>query len=274
MTIELGRYGAWRRVLEISPAMAAEIEEIGYPAIWVGGSPPGDLQAIEDILDATERVPVVTGIVNMWREDAKTVADSYHRIAQRHPGRFLLGVGIGHPEATREYQKPLDKIVEYLDQLDESNVPADAIVLAALGPKVLRISAERTAGAHPYLSTHRHTKMAREILGAGPLLAPEHTVIVGGDAREAEEQARKWVSRYLQLVNYRNNLRWEGWSDEDIDHGGSDRLLDALVLRGDVESIAAGLRQHVEAGADHVGVQPLGDDPIPQFRELAEVLFD
>jgi len=254
--------------------MASEVEEIGYPAIWVGGSPPGDLQAIEGILDATERVPVVTGIVNMWREDAKTVARSYQRIAERHPGRFLLGVGIGHPEATREYQKPLDKIIEYIDQLDESDVPADAIVLAALGPKVLRISAERTAGAHPYLSTHRHTRMARETLGSGPLLAPEHTVVVGGDPSDAEERARKWISRYLQLVNYRKNLRWEGWSDEDIDHGGSDRLLDALVLRGDAESIAAELRQHIDAGADHVGVQPLGDDPIPQFRELAKVLFN
>lgn len=273
MTIDIGTFGIWRRRGDISAVMAAELENLGYGAIWIGGSPPGDLEEIEDLIEATDRIPVITGIVNMWKTDASTVAESYDRIEQRHPDRFVLGVGIGHPEATAEYQSPLDKIGSYLDRLDEAGVPADRIILAALGPKVLRIAAERTAGAHPYLTTPRHTEMAREVIGGGPLLTPEHKVVLEDDSEEARALARPTVSRYLRLVNYRNNLLREGWSKDDLEEGGSDRLVDELVLHGDAEPVADGLRAHLEAGADHVCIHSLRDDPFDEYRRLAGELL-
>jgi probable F420-dependent oxidoreductase len=272
MTIDLGRYGVWRRVGEIGEDLAAEAEELGYGAIWIGGSPPGDLQVVERLLDATERIPVVTGIVNMWRDDAETVARSHRRVTERHPGRFLLGVGVGHPEATSQYRRPLTKINTYLDTLGDSGVPGTQVVLAALGPKALRIAAERTAGAHPYLTTARHTSMARELMGSSPLLAPEHKVIVGADRDRVLELGRDTVRRYLRLDNYRRNLLREGWDRDDLAAGGSDRLVEALVLGGGPEDVATGLQDHLDAGADHVGIQALGDDPGEAYRLLAQVL--
>ncbi|HUF16042.1 MAG TPA: LLM class F420-dependent oxidoreductase [Acidimicrobiia bacterium] len=271
MSIEIGDYGIWQRSSDTTPEVAREAEKLGYGALWVGGSPDGRLGEIERLLDATESLPVATGIVNMWRSDASTVAGSYHRINERHPGRFLLGVGIGHPEATAEYRKPYDTIVEYLDALDAADVPRDHVILAALGPRVLELSAQRTAGAHPYLTTPRHTRMARQVMGPGPLIASEQTVIVGsGD--DAAETARRFVSRYLGLVNYRTNLLREGWDEDDVANGGSDRLVDELVLRGTAEDIATGIRAHLDAGADHVTIQSLGGDPLASLRALAGVL--
>ena len=173
MSIELGQAGIWRHPSGLTPELAAEAEALGYGAIWVGGSPPGDLGVVERLLDMTERIVVATGIVNVWQDDAATVGASYHRITARHPGRFLLGLGIGHPEATQRYRQPYATLVSYLDRLDDLKVPAEGRVLAALGPRVLRLSAERAAGAHPYLVTPEHTRQARQILGDGPLLAPE-----------------------------------------------------------------------------------------------------
>lgn len=273
MTLEMGTFGIWRRRGDISPEMAAELEEIGYGAIWVGGSPPADLGEIETIIDATESIPVITGIVNMWKADAAEVARSFHRIEDRHPDRFVLGVGVGHPEATAEYQSPLDKIEEYLDILDGADVPSGRLILAALGPKALEIAAERTAGAHPYLTTPTHTGMARNVLGDGPTLAPEHKVIVDSNPAEARSIGRATVSRYLRLVNYRNNLMREGWEATDLEEGGSDDLVDALVLHGDAARISAGIRAHVEAGADHVCIHSLRDDPMDEYRQLAAELL-
>jgi probable F420-dependent oxidoreductase len=273
MRIDIGTFGIWRRRGDISAEMAAELESLGYGAIWIGGSPPGDLGEIEELIEATERVPVITGIVNMWRTDASTVAQSYHRIEERHPDRFVLGVGVGHPEATAEYQSPLDKINTYLDGLDGAGVPADRIILAALGPKALRISAERTAGAHPYLTTPRHTTMAREVIGDGPLLTPEHKVVLEDDSKEARSLARPTVGRYLRLVNYRNNLLREGWSEKDLEEGGSDALVDELVLHGDAGPVAEKLRVHLEAGADHVCIHSLRDEPLDEYRQLAGELL-
>ncbi|HEX6221474.1 MAG TPA: LLM class flavin-dependent oxidoreductase, partial [Acidimicrobiia bacterium] len=168
MSIGLGQFGIWQRASDVTPETASEAERLGFGALWIGGSPPGDLQVVESALGATGSLPVATGIVNMWRDDAATVAASYHRINERFPNRFVLGVGIGHPEATSEYRKPYDTILSYLDQLDDAGVPQDHVCLAALGPRVLQVSARRTAGAHPYLTTHRHTTFAREVMGAGP----------------------------------------------------------------------------------------------------------
>lgn len=273
MSIELGRFGVWRRVADIDPSMAREVEDLGYGAIWVGGSPSGDLERVEEIIAATERIPVVTGIVNMWREEAATVARSYQRVDARHPGRFLLGVGVGHPEATDEYRGPLEKIMSYLAELEDAGVPHEALVLAALGPRVLEIAAERTVGAHPYLTTPRHTRFAREVMGPGPLLAPEQKVILEEDGDRARTLGRKSVARYLRLVNYRNSLLREGWEEPDLDDGGSDALVDELVLHGGPEDVAAGIRAHLDAGADHVCIQAIGDNPLGEYREIGRVLL-
>lgn len=274
MSIPLGTYGVWKPLRAADPTMAAQIEAMGYGALWIGGSPPGDLEAIEEIVAATERIPVVTGIVNMWREEAETVGRSYGRIAERHPDRFLLGVGVGHPESTSQYQSPLRKIHDYLDHLEQAGVPNDRVILAALGPRALEIAAERTAGAHPYLTTPRHTRLARDVVGGDTLLAPEQKIILENDANSARVEARKTVDRYLRLVNYRNNLLREGWSETDLEHGGSNALVDELVLHGDPESVAHGIAQHIEAGADHVCIQALGPDPLVEYRDLARILLD
>ena len=255
------------------------MEALGYGAIWVGGSPPADLTEVEGLLAATDHIAVATGIVNMWASPAAEVAASYHRIAARYPGRFLLGVGIGHPEATREYTTPYRTIVSYLDTLDEHGVPVADRALAALRPKALAVAAERTAGTHPYLTTPDHTRTAREQIGDGVLLAPEQTAVLtaGADTAQARATARAWLGRYLGLRNYVANLRWLGFTDADLDGGGSDRLVDALVTRGDAAAVAARLDEHLAAGADHVCVQVLPPDPrtlpLSEWRELAPALL-
>jgi probable F420-dependent oxidoreductase len=273
MSIALGRIGIWRHASGLTPEVVAEVEALGYGAIWVGGSPPGDLGVVEHLLDTTDHIAVATGIVNVWKDDAATVGASYHRITARHPGRFLLGLGIGHPEATREYQQPYAKLVSYLDELDDLKVPAGGRALAALGPRVLRLAAERSAGAHPYLVTPEHTRQARQILGDGPLLAPEQKVVLETDPVQARAIGRPYVQKpYLGLTNYLSSLRRLGWTDADFADGGSDALIDALVVHGDAAAIARGIAAHLDAGADHVAVQALNPDPLPALRALADGL--
>jgi probable F420-dependent oxidoreductase len=273
MSIELGKIGIWRHSSGLTPEVLAEVEALGYGAIWVGGSPPGDLKIIENILDATDHIAVATGILNVWKDDAATVGQSYHRLADKHPGRFLLGLGIGHPEATQEYQKPYDKLVSYLDELDELEVPAEGRALAALGPRFLRLSAERSAGAHPYLVTPEHTRWAREILGAGPLLAPEQKVVLETDPERARAIGRPRVQQpYLGLTNYLSNLRRLGWTDADFADGGSDALIDALVVHGDAQALADGVTAHLDAGADHVAIQVLNEEPMLALQAIASLL--
>jgi probable F420-dependent oxidoreductase len=275
MTVAPGRYGVWARGTDLSPELAKTIEELGYGAVWLGGSPPADLELPESLLAATDRLVVATGIVNMWGSAASEAAASYRRIAERYPDRFLLGVGIGHPEATGEYRKPYATIIEYLDELDAGGVPVEGRVLAALGPKVLAVSRDRTAGAHPYLTTPRHTREAREILGAGPLLAPEQKVVLDTDVERARALGREKVSNpYLKLTNYRNNLLRTGFSEEDLDTA-SDAVVDALAVHGDAATVAAGLTAHLEAGADHVCAQVLVRDQseyVPALTTLAGAL--
>lgn len=267
--MEFGSFGVWRRVGELAPDDASAFEDLGYGAIWVGGSPPADLNAVEAVLAATERVPVITGVVNMWRADPDEVSGSFHRLEGSYPGRFFLGLGIGHPEATAEYRSPYRTMVEYLDRMDHAGVPRERMVLAALGPRALRLAADRTLGAHPYLTTPRHTAFAREVVG-DTFLAPEHKVVL--DREQWDRLARPNVERYLRLVNYRSNLLREGWDEADVDEG-SDGLVEALVLGGDPESVADRLRAHLEVGADHVCVQVLGDDPVDGYRRLADQLL-
>jgi probable F420-dependent oxidoreductase len=275
MTVELSRYGIWRRAGELSPELAADVEQLGYGAIWIGGSPDGDLGLAESMLAATGRIAVATGIVNMWKTPAEEVARSYHRIEAKYPGRFLLGVGIGHPEATSEYRSPYATMVDYLDRLDAADVPVEGRALAALGPRALRLAADRTAGAHPYLTTPEHTRLARDLVGPDVLLAPEQKVVLDTDPQRARAAGRPVVDRpYLHLVNYRSNLQRLGWSEQDMADGGSDALIDALVAHGDAATVAARLTAHLDAGADHVCVQvlPSDIDPVPALRELWDAL--
>ena len=260
----------------LSPEFAQEAEKLGYGAIWIGGSPPGDLALAEAMIAATDRIAIATGIVNMWATEAEEVAASYHRIEAAHPGRFLLGVGIGHPEAVKEYRSPYATMVDYLDRLDAAGVPVEGRALAALGPRALRLAAERTAGAHPYLTTPEHTREARGILGAGVLLAPEQKAVLETDPERARAIGRPVVARpYLGLVNYRSNLQRLGFTEKDMADGGSDPLIDDLVAHGDAAAVAARLTAHLDAGADHVCVQVLTADdasPLPALRTLSAEL--
>ncbi|MCV7260557.1 LLM class F420-dependent oxidoreductase [Mycobacterium shimoidei] len=265
----LGRFGSFGR--GVTPQQAKEIEALGYGAVWVGGSPPAELEWVEPILEATTTLQVATGIVNIWTAPAPQVAESFHRIDKAYPGRFLLGIGVGHREAHSEYRKPYDALTQYLDQLDEFGVPADRRVLAALGPRVLKLSAQRSAGAHPYLTTPEHTAQARELIGSAAFLAPEHKVVLTTDADKARAVGRKALDMYFNLANYRNNWQRLGFSEDDITRPGSDRLVDAMVAYGTPEAIAARLTEHLDAGADHVPVQVLtrAENLVAALAELA-----
>jgi probable F420-dependent oxidoreductase len=267
---DLGRYGVWTGG-PVKPEQAAEIEKLGYGAVWVGGSPAADLSFVEPILEQTETLSVATGIVNIWNAPADEVAESYHRIENAYPGRFLLGVGVGHPEHTQEYTKPYEALVNYLDRLDDKHVPTRRRVIAALGPKVLQLAAQRSAGAHPYLTTPEHTGQARNLVGPTVFLAPEHKVVLSSDADEARTLGRESVGFYLKLSNYVNNWKRLGFTDTDVEEPGSDKLIDAVVAHGTAEAIAARLAEHLDDGADHVTIQVLGgwDKLLPTLTELA-----
>jgi probable F420-dependent oxidoreductase len=267
---DVGRYGAWTAGAP-KPETAAEIEKLGYGALWVGGSPSADLEFVEPILQATESLTVATGIVNIWAAAAESVAESFHRIETAYPGRFLLGIGVGHPEHTEQYTKPYDALVQYLDALDNAGVPTSRRVVAALGPKVLKLAAQRSAGAHPYLTTPEHTAQAHELVGPSVFLAPEHKVVLTTDAQEARETGRKVVEFYLGLSNYVSSFKRLGFTSDDVAKPGSDKLIDAVVAYGTPEQIAGRLDEHLQAGADHVTVQVLGgsDKLIPVLSELA-----
>ncbi|TQM68710.1 putative F420-dependent oxidoreductase [Actinomadura hallensis] len=274
--INLGRLGIWRPWNELDPGLAEDVEDLGYGTIWIGGSPRGDLKIAERLLAATDRIVIATGIVNMWATPAEEVAASFHRLEDAYPGRFLLGVGIGHPETTGEYRSPYETMVRYLDRLDAEKVPVERRVLAALGPRVLRLSAERAAGAHPYLTTPEHTRRARETVGPGAILAPDQKVVLGAGPEEARALAREKIGFYFRLRNYVSNWKRLGFTDEDVAGEGSDAIIDALVAHGDAAAVTARLSAHLEAGADHVAVQVLtaeqGGDPRPALRAIAETL--
>jgi len=258
---DLGRFGAWLPTRSITPELAAQIESLGYAAIWIGGSPDADLAWVDAALANTDSVQLATGIVNIWTAPAPAVAESFQRIESAHPGRFLLGIGAGHREHTQEYIKPYDALVTYLDELDAAMVPTSRRVLAALGPRVLRLSAERSAGAHPYLTTPGHTAKARELVGSSVFLAPEHKVVLTTDRDEARAIGRRYLEHYLGLSNYVNNFLRMGFTEDDVRKPGSDKLVDAMVAYGTPDAIAQRLNQHLEAGADHVGVQVLDGWP-------------
>lgn len=268
----LGRFGSFGR--GVTPQQATEIEALGYGAVWVGGSPPAALSWVEPILQATTTLCVATGIVNIWSAPAQRVAESFHRIEAAYPGRFLLGIGVGHAEMISEYRKPYNALVEYLDRLDDYGVPANRRVVAVLGPRVLGLSARRSAGAHPYLTTPEHTARARELIGPSAFLAPEHKVVLTTDSARARTVGRQALDMYFNLANYRNNWKRLGFTDDEVSRPGSDRLVDAVVAYGTPDAIAARLNEHLLAGADHVPIQVLTEDDnlVSALTELAKPL--
>lgn len=270
-TPNLGRFGFFG--LGATGEQAQEIERLGYGTIWVAGSPPAELSFVEPILEATTTLKVATGIVNIWTAAAQPVAESFHRINAAYPGRFVLGIGVGHPEVQGQYRKPYEALVSYLDKLDEYGVPADQRVLAAQGPRVLKLSAGRTAGAHPANATPRHTARAREIIGPDALLAPVHNVVLNTDDEEARAVARAGLDHYFSLSNYVSSWKRLGFTDADVTRPGSDEFIDAVVAHGTSDQIAERLGEYLQAGADHVAILPLGIDDnalaLPILAELA-----
>jgi probable F420-dependent oxidoreductase len=268
---QVGRYGVWQSSRVVTPELAAGVEAAGYGAFWLGAA-AADLTLAEQLLDATSTLVVATGIVNIWQADAPSVATAYQRVAGRYADRFVLGIGTGHREMWQQYEKPYDSLARFVDTLLAAGVPAGRMVLAALGPKVLRLGAERTAGVHPYLVPPEHTRLARAEIGPQPLLAPEHKVVLDADPERARAAGRETVEGYLGLVNYTNNWRRLGFTDDDLAGTGSDRLIDAVIAHGTPEQVAARLNEHLAAGADHVTAQARGGDVLGDLQRLAPAL--
>lgn len=262
---------------------AVELEELGYSRLWFSAGFGENVPArFREILDGTKRIGVAPGILSIWHSEPAEAAAFTRDAEQAHPGRFLLGLGASHAVLVEgdgtDYRRPYSKMVAYLDGLDQAGLPREQRVLAALGPRMLELSRDRSAGAHPYFTTVEHTAEARAALGADRLLAPEVAVVLDPDADSARATARQYTTGYLSLPNYTNNLRRFGWTDADFADGGSDRLVDALIPWGTAEQVGAGLEKHFQAGADEVAIQVLnGGDrtsfPADSFRTLARVLI-
>jgi probable F420-dependent oxidoreductase len=262
---------------EDNAADAARLtEELGYGTFWLGASPR--LPSVRPLLEATERLTVATGIVNIWQYDPGDLAREYAELEEEFPGRLLLGIGIGHPEMTSDYSRPLRATRAFLDGLDdaEARVPRERRCLAALRPKMLELSARRSLGTHPYFTPVEHTRSARAQVGPDALVAPELACVLDEDADRARATARDYATRYLRLRNYTNNLLDLGFTEQDFSDGGSDKLIDALIPHGTADEIAAVARAHLEAGANHVCLQPLGIQGIPTdaWSTLATALIE
>jgi len=266
-------------------ASAAELESLGYTALWVPDIGGDVFAAVANLLAATRRVTVATGILNLWMHEAGTTAERHAELSAEHGPRFLVGIGVSHAplidhDSPGRYARPLAQMREYLDALDAADPPLAAgdRVLAALGPKMLELARTRTAGVHPYLVTPEHTALAREAVGPDAVVAPEQAIVLDRDPITARAAARLHLATYLGLPNYANNWRRLGFDDDDIVGGGSDRLVDALVAWGGEDELAARVQAHRDAGADHVCVQVLTDEPraFPreQWRALGPVLCE
>ena len=284
--MELGRIGIWgrhfwgerARVMEA----AAELEELGYGALWFPNA-PSMFERARDLLDATRRVVIAPGIASIWTHTATDAAAAHNALTHAHPGRFLLGLGVSHAhvvdrEEPGRYYRPLARMREYLDSLDAAPtpVPIGERILAALGPRMLELARDRSAGAHPYLGTVEHTRRAREVLGSGPLLVPELAVVLETDPSRARAIARQHLTFYLRAPNYTNNWLRLGFTRDDVTDGGSDRLVDEVVGWGSTDAIRERIAQHHRVGADHVCLQVVtpasADLPLEEWRTLAAAL--
>ncbi len=271
--VDLGKIGVWTSQRAIGEENAAEaarfVEECGYGTFWLGSSPR--LPSVRPLLEATEKIVVGTSIVNLWANEPEQLASEYAALAADFADRLVVGIGIGHPEATSDYAKPLTAMRAFLDGVDAADppLPPGHRCLAALAPKMLALSAERALGAIPYFVPVAHTSAARQQLGTGPLLAPEVAFVLDEDPERGRERAREYARLYLGLSNYTNNLLRHGFTEQDVAGEGSDRLIDAVVPHGTVDVIAAVVRAHLDAGADHVALQALGEPGLPKREWLA-----
>ena len=291
--IQLGAFGVWTFQLDILPAArmqeaVAELEEMGYGAVWCGEALGREaLTKAGLLLAGTKRVVIATGIANIYGRDPLTMAAGQKTLAEAYPNRFLLGLGVSHIPLVEKmrghtYEKPVPTMRAYLDAMDKA--PYQAVppaskpprVLAALGPMMLKLSAERADGAHPYNTTPKHTAQARELLGPGPYLCPEQAVVLETDPAKARAIARKFLEIYLGLPNYTNNFLRLGFQESDFSHGGSDKLIDAIVAWGDLKTVVNRVKEHHAAGADHVCIQVVTDDsktfPMREYRKLASAI--
>ena len=293
--MDIGRVGIWSGQFDFSPAhvvrdAAREVQDLGYRALWTGEAVGREvLTAAQILLAASDSLVVATGIANIWARDALAMAAGQLAIGEAFPDRFVLGIGVSHQPLLdvrgQDYTKPLSFMRAYLDGMDQGYDVYRAVapatrpprVLAALGPKMLELAGERADGAHTYFVPPEHTADARERLGAGKLLAPEQVCVLSTDASAAREIARRHTASYLRLANYTNNLKRFGFDDDDFADGGNDRLVDTICAWGDVDAVAARVRAHLDAGADHVAVQVLVDDrrglPRKEWAELAPALL-
>ncbi|HXQ60103.1 MAG TPA: LLM class F420-dependent oxidoreductase [Acidimicrobiales bacterium] len=271
--------GSWRWEEDESVSVAAELEALGYTALWSSaGFQPGLPARFERLLASTTAVAVASGIASIWVTPPEDLSRDVADLDARYPGRFLLGLGVSHGPVVADYGRPYAHMVSFLDGLDAAGVVTkDRRILAALGPRMLTLAGTRAAGAHPYFVPVEHTARARQILGQGPILAPEVTVVLERDPSRARAVARTFTAGYLTLPNYVNNLLTLGFDDDDVAGGGSDRLVDAIVGWGDVDAVAARVAAHYDAGADHVCVQVFSDGrtsiPLTEYRELAPALL-
>jgi probable F420-dependent oxidoreductase len=284
----IGRVGVWLGSIGLEPAKderaaIARIEQLGYGAAWFGEGRTNReaLSHAALLLGASERLVIATGIANIWARDATAAINGANTLNEAYQERFVLGLGVSHAPIVNsrghEYAKPLTAMRTYLEAIDEHTYSAPApehaspIVLAALRPKMLELARDRTAGAHPYFVPPAHTAKARAILGGVPLLAPEQVVVLEADPIRAREIGRQHMAPYLSLPNYVNNLRALGYDDADFADGGNERLVDAIVARGDEEAIAGRVREHLDAGADHVAVQAYSETASAALSQLARL---
>lgn len=281
----LGRIGIWSIELRFGDRAeahdaAAELDELGYSALWIPGGTGGDvLSDVGRLLAATKRTTVATGILNIWKHAASDVGQWWQALPKDHQSRVLLGLGVSHSHIVGEaYQKPLAVMREYLDQLGTVGLPANSLCLAALGPKMQELARDRTAGVHPYLVTPEHTARARAVIGPGKLLAPEQGVVLETDPTRAREMARHALKHYLTYPNYINSWKRLGFSDDEITNA-SDRLVDALFAWGSVKTVVERVNAHLSAGADHVCLQVITGAGVnigparEAWRELAAALL-
>jgi probable F420-dependent oxidoreductase len=267
--MDIGTIGIWSSELRrseraVAAESAAELDGLGYGALWFpGGSGGAVLERAGELLEATSRAVVATGILNVWMHEPADVAAGHAALTAAHPGRFLLGIGIGHAPQLEpgRWRKPLATMRAYLDGLDAADppVPREARIAAALGPKMLDLAAERSLGAFSYFVPPEHTRFARERIGPDAVLAVELAVVLEPDDETARAHARRYAATYLRLRNYTRNLQRFGFTERETEGGGSDRLIDTVIPHGPPEAIADAVRAHRDAGADHVCLQPLGD---------------
>ncbi|MBQ0829070.1 LLM class F420-dependent oxidoreductase [Streptomyces tagetis] len=278
----VGRYGIWSTGLRSEdPAgraqraeAAAELEQLGFGALWLGGNSAARHAA--PLIEATSRIVVGTSIQSIWEHGPAEAAAGFAELEVAHPGRFVPGLGVSHGPRVTGYRRPYAAMTEYLDALDRAGLRAGHRVLAALGPRMLELARDRAAGAIPYLVTPEHTARARETLGEGPLLAPEFKVVLDADPASARTTARAYLARYLELPNYTRNFLRLGFTEADVAGGGSDRLIDAVFAWGDEDTIRRRITAFHEAGADHVALQIVHPTPTslprPAWHTLATLL--